>query len=66
MSSCVPGRLARRRRKEKQLDHVAFNVTGVAEFRRRLLDYGAHFDEQNVPDAGFQLFLRDPVGNRSN
>ena len=45
-------------------DHVAFNVTGLAEFRRRLVDFGAHFDEQNVPDAGFQLFLRDPVGNK--
>jgi catechol 2,3-dioxygenase-like lactoylglutathione lyase family enzyme len=45
-------------------DHVAFDVEGADEYRRRLLDYGAHFDEQNVPDAGFQMFVRDPVGNK--
>ena len=50
--------------KKSSWDHVAFNVTGLEEFRRRLLDYGAHFDEQNVPDAGFQMFVRDPVGNK--
>ncbi len=45
-------------------DHVAFNVTDVADYRRRLTACGAHFDEQNVPDAGFQIFVRDPVGNK--
>lgn len=45
-------------------DHVAFDVTGAAEYRRRLVDYGAEFDEQNVPNAGFQMFTRDPVGNK--
>lgn len=50
--------------KKSSWDHVAFNVTGVEEFRRRLIDHGARFDEQNVPDAGFQMFLRDPVGNK--
>ena len=50
--------------KKSSWDHVAFNVTGLEEFRRRLLDYGAHFDEQYVPDAGFQMFVRDPVGNK--
>jgi hypothetical protein len=43
---------------------VAFDVTDVDEYRRRLIDFGAHFDEQNVPDAGFQMFVRDPVGNK--
>jgi len=50
--------------KRSSWDHVAFDVTGVDEYRRRLVQYGAHFDEQNVPDAGFQLFVRDPVGNK--
>ena len=50
--------------KNSSLDHVAFDVTGVEEYRRRLLEFGAHFDEQNVPDAGFQMFVRDPVGNK--
>ena len=45
-------------------DHVAFNVTNAPEYRRRLVDYGAQFDEQNVPNAGFQMFTRDPVGNK--
>ena len=45
-------------------DHVAFDVTGLDEYRRRLTEYGAHFDAQNVPGAGFQIFVRDPVGNK--
>src|SRR5574340_350596 len=45
-------------------DHAAYNVTGVEEFRRRLMQAGIPFEEQNVPDAGFQIFLRDPVGNK--
>ncbi len=45
-------------------DHVAFDVTDLDEYRQRLLKSGVHFDEQNVPDAGFQLFMRDPVGNK--
>ncbi|MFN7086556.1 MAG: VOC family protein [Burkholderiales bacterium] len=45
-------------------DHAAYLVTGVEEFRQRLLAAGIHFEEQNVPNAGFQIFLRDPVGNK--
>ena len=25
---------------------------------------GVEFDEQNVPTAGFQMFVRDPIGNK--
>ncbi len=50
--------------KRSSWDHVAFDVTGVDEYRRRLVGYGAPFDEQNVPGAGFQMFVRDPVGNK--
>ena len=50
--------------KRSSWDHVAFDVTGVDEYRRRLIEYGAQFDEQNVPEAGFQMFVRDPVGNK--
>ena len=45
-------------------DHVAFTITGAAEFRERLVRLGVAFEEQNVPNAGFQIFLRDPVGNK--
>ncbi len=45
-------------------DHIAFTITGAAEFRARLTDLGIAFDEQNVPNAGYQIFFRDPVGNK--
>lgn len=46
------------------IDHIAFAMTGAQEFRERLTGFGVEFDEQNVPQAGFQIFLRDPVGNK--
>jgi len=45
-------------------DHIAFTLTGAADFRTRLTGLGIAFDEQNVPNAGYQIFLRDPVGNK--
>jgi catechol 2,3-dioxygenase-like lactoylglutathione lyase family enzyme len=45
-------------------DHIAFTITGAAEFRARLTGLGIAFDEQNVPNAGFQIFLCDPAGNK--
>jgi len=45
-------------------DHTAYNVTGVQQFRERLKKQGIKYDEQNVPNAGFQMFMRDPVGNK--
>ncbi len=45
-------------------DHTAYDVKGVQDFRVRLNELGIKFDEQNVPNAGFQMFLRDPVGNK--
>jgi catechol 2,3-dioxygenase-like lactoylglutathione lyase family enzyme len=45
-------------------DHAAYNVRGADAFRRRLTELGVYFEEQNVPNAGFQMFLRDPVGNK--
>jgi catechol 2,3-dioxygenase-like lactoylglutathione lyase family enzyme len=44
------------------IDHVAFRATGAAEFRARLQRLGIAFDEQNVARAGYQIFVRDPVG----
>ncbi len=45
-------------------DHTAYSVTGVQAFRERLRKQGIPFDEQSVPNAGFQMFMRDPVGNK--
>ncbi len=45
-------------------DHIAFTITGAADFRERLTGLGIAFDEQNVPNAGYQIFLRDPAGNK--
>jgi hypothetical protein len=44
------------------VDHVAFGMTGAAEFRERVQKLGIAFDAQNVPGAGFQIFLKDPIG----
>jgi catechol 2,3-dioxygenase-like lactoylglutathione lyase family enzyme len=45
-------------------DHTAYAVKGVQDFRARFRKMGIPFEEQNVPNAGFQMFLRDPVGNK--
>ena len=45
-------------------DHIAFSMAGAMEVRERLERLGYRFDQQNVPDAGFQIFLRDPAGNK--
>ncbi len=45
-------------------DHIAFAATGAADFRERLKKHGVKFEEQNVPDAGYQFFLHDPVGTK--
>ena len=44
------------------VDHIAFGMTGAAEFRERVRKLGIAHEEQNVPDAGFQIFLKDPIG----
>ena len=44
------------------VDHIAFDITGATEFRDRVKKLGIKFEQQNVPGAGFQIFLRDPVG----
>lgn len=49
---------------QTNIDHIAFTITGAAEFRERLLQLGVRFEKQSVPDAGYQIFLRDPVGNK--
>jgi catechol 2,3-dioxygenase-like lactoylglutathione lyase family enzyme len=43
-------------------DHMAFRMTGATEFRDHVRKVGVPFEEQNVPEAGYQIFLKDPVG----
>lgn len=44
------------------VDHVAFRMTGAAAFREHVRGLDLEFQEQNVPEAGYQIFLHDPVG----
>ena len=46
------------------VDHVAFKSSGAVEFRARLKKVGVYFEEQNIPKAGYQVFLHDPVGTK--
>ena len=46
------------------VDHVAFRAAGAVEFRARLKKVGVYFEEQNIPKAGYQVFLHDPVGTK--
>ena len=44
------------------VDHFAFRMKGATEFRDLVRKLEIPFEEQNVPEAGYQIFLRDPVG----
>src|SRR3954452_13408568 len=38
------------------VDHIAFAMNGAADFRDRVKKLGLAFEQQNVPQAGFQIF----------
>jgi extradiol dioxygenase family protein len=46
------------------VDHIAFKASGAADFRKRLKELSIAFQEQNIKDAGYQVFLYDPVGTK--
>lgn len=46
------------------LDHIAWKATGAVDFRKRLKTLSVEFEEQNIQDAGYQVFLYDPVGTK--
>lgn len=56
--------IARNEKHSGSVDHVAFKASGAADFRKRLKHLGIAFEEQNIPDAGYQVFLHDPVGTK--
>jgi catechol 2,3-dioxygenase-like lactoylglutathione lyase family enzyme len=58
------GSIEKNRRHNGSVDHIAFKCTGSAELRARLLRNGIDFQEQNVENAGYQIFITDPVGTR--
>jgi len=44
------------------VDHIAFRAAGAGDLIARLERLGLSYQQQNVPEAGYQVFLRDPVG----
>ncbi len=58
------GSIAKHRNHNGSVDHIAFRCTGSAEMRARLAERGIEFQEQNVENAGYQIFITDPVGTR--
>jgi extradiol dioxygenase family protein len=46
------------------IDHIAWKASGAVEFRKRLKQLGVEFEEQNIKNAGYQVFLYDPVGTK--
>jgi catechol 2,3-dioxygenase-like lactoylglutathione lyase family enzyme len=43
-------------------DHIAFAASGAATLIDRLTALGIRYDAQQVPGAGFQIFITDPLG----
>ena len=46
------------------VDHIAWKASGAVDFRKRLKKLNIEFEEQNIENAGFQVFLYDPVGTK--
>ncbi len=57
---CVEGFLQEKH--HSSVDHIAFDAHGAAEFQKKLDDMNIAYEQQNVADAGYQFFLRDPIG----
>lgn len=49
-------------RHNSAVDHIAFRSYGASDFRAHLDGLGMQYEQQNVPQAGYQIFLRDPMG----
>ena len=46
------------------VDHIAFKASGAVKFRKNLKRLGIDFEEQNIENAGYQVFVYDPVGTK--
>ncbi|MBI4194659.1 MAG: glyoxalase [Betaproteobacteria bacterium] len=58
------GSIAKNDKHTGSIDHIAFKAAGAADFRKRLKQFGVAFEEQNIENAGYQVFLHDPVGTK--
>ena len=58
------GSIAKNENHTGSVDHIAFKASGAPDFRKRLKRLGITFQEQNIPKAGYQVFLNDPVGTK--
>lgn len=46
------------------VDHSAFKASGAIDFRLRLQQPDVEFEERNIRDAGYQVFIYVPVGTK--
>jgi catechol 2,3-dioxygenase-like lactoylglutathione lyase family enzyme len=64
VSARFPDAGAKEQQHTGSVDHIAFKCTGSADFRERLLRHNVPFAEQNIENAGYQIFVIDPVGTK--
>ncbi len=57
---CVEGFLQEKH--HGSVDHIAFQTHGAREFQAKLDSMKIAYEQQNVVDAGYQIFMRDPIG----
>lgn len=57
---CEPGFIQAEHR--GSIDHVAFDCEDALELQARLQRMNIPFETSNVAGAGFQIFIRDPLG----
>ena len=57
---CDPGYLQAEHR--GSIDHVAFDCNDARSLQHRLQQMNIPFETSNVQGAGFQMFVRDPLG----
>ena len=58
------GSVAKHQKHTGSVDHIAFKCTGSVELRERLTSKAIPFQEQNIENAGYQIFVVDPVGTK--
>jgi extradiol dioxygenase family protein len=64
VSARFPDRSIVKDKHSGSVDHIAFKASGAVDFRKRLKRLGIEFEEQNIENAGYQVFLYDPVGTK--
>ena len=57
---CEPGYIQTDHR--GSIDHIAFDCSDAKSLQERLQKMNIPFETSNVAGAGFQMFIRDPLG----